>query len=349
MKQYVLTVHSNSSFMKYALLERTQDSVEETSTFHILAKGLCEQIGMVGVSRIKFENCLDSLKSFRIPAALESHDDAFALILKLLIDEQKLIPTADDISAIVHYFSFGGDKFKEPITIDERFKKEIREYIPLDPFDLSANLRGAEVAQKTLPKVPQIAVFDTAFGSTSDKSSCDYSITDALDKSDLLRRYSFHGLCHKQAVEEVLSGDGYSRVLSVNIGNEPSVYAIKDGVVIDTSGGFSRKGGMIFSGSGCGDMDPAIVLYLQESAGYSINELRLLLEKRSGLFGICTREGLRQSRFDYNLNTHLAYKTHMTRIAKCMSSFLPILGGFDSIVFSGVGVNDSPMVSLLLD
>jgi acetate kinase len=242
------------------------------------------------------------------------------------------------LDAIGHRVVHGGEDFKSSVLIDKDVSKAIEKLIPLAPLHNPANLEGIKVALSFAPKTAQVAVFDTAFHSTMPKEAYLYALPHKIYDEYKVRRYGFHGTSHsyvaKKAAQELGRELQELNLITLHLGNGASVCAIEKGKSIDTSMGFTPLEGLIM-GSRCGDIDPAIVLYLQREVGLSVSEVDKLLNKESGLLGICGENDVRSIVESENESAQLALQMMVRRIQKYIGSYLALLGEVDALVFTG--------------
>ena len=239
------------------------------------------------------------------------------------------------------------------MVIDENVMKTIKSLFPLAPLHNPANLEGILVAQSKINNIPQIAVFDTAFHTTMPKEAYLYALPYEMYKNHAIRRYGFHGTSHsyimKEAAKELDISLHDINLITLHLGNGASICAIKNGKSIDTSMGFTPLEGLIM-GSRSGDIDPAIVLYMQRELGLDVEEIDNTLNKKSGLIGICGDNDIRQILESGDIQSKLALDMMIRRIQKYIGSYMAILPRVDAIVFSGgIGENSSYVREKVLD
>ncbi len=257
------------------------------------------------------------------------------------------------LDAIGHRVVHGGESFKNSTLIDAQVMETIEELIHLAPLHNPANLEGIKVAKEKAPKVPQIAVFDTAFHSTMPKEAYLYALPMEMYEKHHIRRYGFHGTSHsfimKQAALELKRDVTSLNLITLHLGNGASACAIQNGKSIDTSMGFTPLEGLVM-GSRSGDIDPAIVLYLQRDLGLSLKRVDTLLNHKSGLLGLCDENDVRKILESQHEDAKLALKMMIRRIQKYIGSYMALLGRVDAIVFSGgIGENSAYIREEVLD
>ena len=257
------------------------------------------------------------------------------------------------LDAIGHRVVHGGEDFKSPTLIDVTVIEGIRKLIPLAPLHNPANLDGILVAKKLAPNTPQIAVFDTAFHSTMTKQAYLYALPYEMYEKHKIRRYGFHGTSHSFVAKQsakILNKELESlNLITLHLGNGASICAIENGKSIDTSMGFTPLEGLIM-GTRSGDIDPAIVIYMQRELGMSFEEVDKLLNKESGLYGICKENDLRKIIESKDEHSKLAIDMMVRKIKKYIGSYMALLGKVDAIVFTGgIGENSSYIREKVLD
>jgi len=257
------------------------------------------------------------------------------------------------VDAIGHRVVHGGEKFKNPVLIDDEVIAEIKNLIPLAPLHNPANLEGIRVLRKKFPKIPQIAVFDTAFHSSLEKEAYIYALPYKMYEEKNIRRYGFHGSSHsyllKQAAKILGKKVEDTNIITLHLGNGASACAIKNGKSCDTSMGFTPLEGLVM-GSRCGDIDPAIILYLQREYDYTIQEIDTLLNKQSGLLGLCGTNDVRDILNAVDVKSKLAIDIMVRRIQKYIGAYMILLEDVDAIVFSGgIGENSTQIQKAVMN
>lgn len=258
------------------------------------------------------------------------------------------------LDGIGHRVVHGGERFVEPVLLDEKIVEGIREVAALAPLHNPANLLGIEVALEACPDVPQVAVFDTAFHQTIPPHAYLYAIPYEYYERLGVRRYGFHGTSHhcvaKAAAEFLDRPLDQLRLITIHLGNGASAAAIDRGRCVDTSMGLTPLEGLMM-GTRSGDLDPAILPFLADREGLSFAELDQLLNKRSGLKGICGANDMREilTRAEQGDDrSRLAIDMYARRVKKYLGAYLAVLGGADAVVFTaGIGEN-SPQIRELI-
>lgn len=312
----------------------------------VLATGIVEEIGSE-ISNIKLETFDNQTlkESLKIP----DHEAGFATMRKLLT-QSGVLTSLKDLDAIGHRVVHGGETFSAPTLINKEVLDGIKAISPLAPLHNPAHIAGIETAIAQSEGVPQIAVFDTAFHRTLPQYAYMYALPYELYESLHVRRYGFHGTSHHYVSKTAAAhmGIAYEKfnAISLHLGNGTSATAIKDGKSVDTSMGLSPLEGLIM-GTRSGDLDPAILFYLHREKGYSIAELDTLVNKQSGLKGICGQSDMRtvgQMCEDGDAKAKLAFEMFAYRIKKYIGAYSAVLGRVDALIFTGgIGENDSAL------
>ena len=336
----ILVINSGSSSLKFKLFVMPELSV--------IASGLIEEIGtQQSPARLTWQTAAGDTQKIDKTLQITEHRQAVTAMTALL-RESGTINDVDDLAAIGHRVVHGGEEFHEPVLIDETAMQTIAELIPLAPLHNPANLTGIKVSRELAPDTPQIAVFDTAFHQSIPEHSYLYALPYELYQNSKVRRYGFHGTSHSYVAEQAAKHLGKPldklKIISLHLGNGASAAAIKNGKCRDTSMGLTPLEGLIM-GTRCGDLDPAILFYLGRETGMNMDELDKLLNKQSGLKGICGENDMRsitQSAARGDNRAQLALTMFCYRIKKYIGSYMAILGGVDCIIFTGgIGENSS--------
>jgi acetate kinase len=338
----ILVINSGSSSIKYRLFDMTDKTA--------LASGVMEQIGEAE-SRLTHHtrDSKGEIEEIVNTAPVADHRAGFERIGAVLNDSGAL-RNYGELSGIGHRVVHGGEEFRKPTLIDKKVIDTIRRLSPLAPLHNPANLLGIEVAMKSAPQVPQIAVFDTAFHQSIPVHAFRYAIPEELYEAHQVRRYGFHGTSHhyvaRQAAVFMDRPLDSLNLITLHLGNGASAAAIKEGISIDTSMGMTPLEGLIM-GTRCGDIDPAIIFYLKRKTGLARDEVESLLNKESGLKGICGVNDMRQIEAlagSSNVRAQLAIDMFCYRIKKYIGAYLAVLGGLDALVFTaGIG-EKSPLI-----
>ena len=333
----ILVINAGSSSLKYQLMD------PETQV--VLAKGLCERIGIDGRLTHKVP-ATDSKHEFEI--AMPTHAEAIqAVIDALLSAEYGVIKSMSEIDAVGHRVVHGGEAFAGSVKIDDSVMAAIEECIPLAPLHNPANITGIKACQKVMPGVPMVAVFDTAFHQTMPEKAYMYALPYEYYENDKVRRYGFHGTSHKYVSQRAAAMLGKPieelKLISCHLGNGSSVTAIDGGKSVDTSRGFTPLAGLPM-GTRCGDIDAGILEYLMNKHGYNIDEMLSILNKKSGVLGISGVSSdfrdLEAAALQGNQRAQLALDSFDYNVKKLIGAYAAAMGGVDAIIFTaGVGEN----------
>ncbi len=332
----ILVINAGSSSLKYQLIR-----MEDETT---LCKGVCERIGIDGKYSYKTADGYKVEKE----AELFTHKDAFDVILhEMTKGEGHVIDSVEEIAAVGHRVTHGGDKFSRSVLVDEAAIdaiNEMRDISPLHNPPQAATIRACRSVFGE--KVPMVAVFDTAFHATMPPKAYTFAIPYKYYEEHGVRRYGFHGTSHRYVSGRVaeLMGEVPHRLITCHLGNGSSLAAIKDGKVIDTSMGFTPLDGIIM-GTRCGSIDPSIVSYLAGLEGMHESDISHLLNNESGLLGV---SGVSSDCRDVqaaakagNKRAQLALDMLEYQLVKLIGSYAGALGGVDAILFTGgIGEND---------
>ena len=335
----ILVINAGSSSLKYQLMD--------SATHEVLAKGLCERIGIDGrlTHRIPAK---DLKKEFDIP--MPSHSEAIQSVIDALLDkEHGVISSMAEIDAVGHRVLHGGMAFTESCIIDEACIDAIKECIPLGPLHNPANLMGIEACRKVMPNTPQVAVFDTAFHMTMPPKAYTYPIPYEYYEQDKVRRYGFHGTSHRYVSARAADMLGKPlkdlKIITCHLGNGSSLAAVMNGKCVDTTMGLGPLAGVAM-GTRSGDIDATILEYLMDRHGYDIKEMLNILNKKSGVLGISGVSSdfrdLDSAAEEGNQRAKLALEVFRYGVKKFIGAYAAAMGGVDAIVFTaGVGENDA--------
>ena len=342
----VLVINCGSSSLKYQLI----DSETEVA----LAVGLCERIGIDG----RLNHTPNGGEKVVIEQAMPDHEVAIRMVLDALTNENYgVIKNLDEIDAIGHRLVHGGEKFTKSVIIDDEVIAGVEECSPLAPLHNQANLIGVRACQAIMPGVPNIGVFDTAFHQTMEPVAYMYGLPYEYYEKYKVRRYGFHGTSHsfvsKRAIQMLNLDPDNSKIIVCHLGNGSSISAVKNGKVVDTSMGMTPMEGLVM-GTRCGDMDPTIVEYLAHSLNKSLEEVMVILNKKSGVLGISGVSSdfrdLDKASNEGNERAKLAVEVFSYRTAKYIGSYIAAMNGVDAIVFTaGLGENNIVVREQVLD
>ncbi len=333
----VLVVNCGSSSLKYQLVDMDNEAV--------LAKGQFEKIG--AEDAIFTHKRPNAEKLERVEPILD-HKAALKILLDILVDaEYGVIKSMDEIDAVGHRVVHGAEKFADSVLITPAVMDALNECAKIAPLHNPPNIQGIEACQSIMPKVPQVAVFDTAFHQTMPAEAFLYGLPYEAYTELGVRRYGFHGTSHKYVSQRVaeLMGKHMSdlRIISCHLGNGSSVTAIKGGRSIDTSMGFTPLSGLIM-GTRCGDIDPAIVPFLMDKWDMTYHEIDAIMNKKSGVLGISGVSNdfrvIEDAAKEGNKRAQLALDMFHYKVRATIGAYAAVMGGVDAIVFTaGIGEN----------
>ncbi len=334
----VLVINCGSSSLKYQLIN--------SDTEEVLAKGLCERIGIDG--RITYQPAGGDKEV--TDAAMPDHTKAIELVIAALTNPKTgVVSDLKDIGAVGHRIVHGGEKFASSVVINDEVMKTIEECNDLAPLHNPANLIGINSCKALMPNVPMVAVFDTAFHQTMPEKAYLYGLPYSFYKDYKVRRYGFHGTSHDFVSEEAAKALGKDRkdlkIIVCHLGNGASISAVMNGKSVDTSMGFTPLAGLIM-GTRSGDIDPAIVTFLSQKLGKTAEEILNILNKESGVLGLSgVSSDFRDLEAAYLAGNELAkitLETYSYHVAKYIGSYVAAMNGVDVIAYTaGVGENTS--------
>lgn len=337
----ILVLNSGSSSLKYQLFNVTGDK------YDVIAKGVADRIGINGsFVEIKFPNG-DKRKR---EVALPTHNEAINEVIAELLNGA--LTSMAEIDAVGHRVVQGGDIFKNSVLVTDTVVDQIENLAELAPLHNHAHVLGIKAVQKLLPNIPQTVVFDTAFHQTMPKEAYLYALPLEQYTKYKIRRYGFHGTSHAYVsakAAELIGKKG--KIITCHLGNGASISAVDNGICLDTSMGFTPLAGLIM-GTRCGDIDPYIPLYICKSQNKTPDEVNEILNKKSGMFGLCGYSDNRDVETLYGVeqNATDAMDTYIHSIIRFIGSYIAVLGGVDAIVFTaGIGENGSLVRKLVLE
>ena len=332
----VLVLNCGSSSIKYQLLDMEQENA--------IAKGLVERIGLDGsqLKHVAREN------KFAIEKDIPEHVSGIKLVLEALTDsEMGVIASIDEIKAVGHRTTHGGERFSESVEVDEEVIRSLEELSELAPLHNPPQIKGIRAIQEVLPGVPNVSVFDTAFHSKMPPEAYMYAIPYDYYKQYGIRRYGFHGHSHQYVsnrTAELLGKDLKDlKIITCHLGNGASLAAVKNGVSVDTSMGFTPLPGLVM-GTRCGDIDPAIIFYLSNKENIDCTELDSVLNKKSGALGLSGISSdfrdLEIASEEGNTRAQMTLDIFHYRIKGYIGKYIAAMNGVDAIVFTaGIGEN----------
>ena len=333
----VLVINAGSSSLKYQLINMASQQV--------MCKGQVERIGIEG----SFLKQKGGAQEADIHAEIKDYNDAIQMVLEALTDPNHgVVKSLNEIDAVGHRVLHGGEKFADPVLVDEQVIRDLEDIIDLGPLHMPANISGIKACQKAMP-VPQVAVFDTGFHQTMPEKAYMYGLPYEAYEKYKVRRYGFHGTSHlfvsQRAAE--LRGTEKGKMITCHLGNGSSLCAILDGKCMDTSMGLTPLEGVVM-GTRSGDMDPAIVKFIMDKEHKTIEEMDHYLNKESGVYGLSGVSSdfrdLAKAASEGHKRAQLALEVFIYRIQKYIGAYAAALGGVDTIVFTaGIGENDAKM------
>jgi len=337
----ILVLNSGSSSLKYQLFDMPNENP--------LCSGLVDRIGLEEstITHKIYKNGKED--RFKSTVNIPNHEEGLLKVTQLLTDPEKgVIQNTSDVEAIGHRVVHGGEQFASTTLITDEVKAKIKELFAIAPLHNPPNLIGITVAERVFPKVKQVAVFDTAFHQTMPPLSYRFAIPKEMYFEMGIRAYGFHGTSHQyvsKKANEYLNNPN-AKIITIHLGNGCSMAAIDSGKSVDTSMGLGPMGGLIM-GTRAGDVDPSIIFHLINEKGFSAKEVNDILNKKSGLLGLCGYSDMRdvkQAISDGNKDARLAYDLYAYRIQKYIGTFTAVLKDLDAIVFTaGIGENDGDM------
>ena len=337
----VLVINAGSSSLKYQLLN--------PETGKLLAKGLCERIGIDGKftykPQVEGKEILDA-----IDVAMPTHSEAIQAVLNALVDPKNgVVASMKEIDAVGHRVVHGGEKFAKSVLITDEVMAAIEECNPLAPLHNPANIIGIKACQELMPGTPMVAVFDTAFHQTMPAKAYMYALPYEYYENDKVRRYGFHGTSHKYVAARAADMLGKKpedlKLISCHLGNGSSVTAVDGGKSVDTSMGFTPLAGVPM-GTRSGDLDAGILQYLMTKYNMNIDEMLNVLNKKSGVLGVSGVSSdfrdLENAHKEGNDRAGLAVDMFNYGVKKLIGAYAAAMGGVDAIIFTaGVGENSA--------
>ena len=337
----ILVINAGSSSIKYQLIDMENEQV--------LAKGLCDRIGIPGGS---FKHQVPGRDLYKVGVEMANHEAAINLVIKTLTDEKLgVISSMSEIQAVGHRVLPGGEKFSGSVIVNEAVVEAIKECFDLGPLHNPHNLTGILACEKLMPGVPQVAVFDTGFHQTMPDYAYMYALPYEYYEKYKIRRYGFHGTSHRyvsaRAADMLGRKDNVEglKIVTCHLGNGSSISAVKDGKCFDTTMGLTPLEGIIM-GTRCGSIDPAIIPFLMKKENLSPDEIDKIMNKKSGILGVTggvtsdnrdIEEGARGGNERYKLIESMLCH----QLTKYIGGYAAAMGGVDAIVFTGgIGENN---------
>ena len=336
----ILVINAGSSSLKYQLLN--------PDTGDVLAKGLCERIGIDG--KFTYKPQIEGKETLKaIDIAMPTHSEAIQAVLDALVDPKNgVVASMAEIDAVGHRVVHGGEAFAGSVLITDEVMKALEDCIPLAPLHNPANITGIEACKACMPGVPMVGVFDTAFHQTMPAHAYMYALPYEYYEEDKVRRYGFHGTSHKYVAQRAAAMLGKPieelKLVSCHLGNGSSICAVDGGKSVDTSMGFTPLAGLPM-GTRSGDVDPGILQYLMNKHGMNIDEMLNILNKKSGVEGMShISSDFRDLEVESRAGNPIAVMTRMTfayAVKKYIGAYAAAMNGLDAVIFTaGVGEND---------
>ena len=333
----VLVINCGSSSLKFQLINSESEEV--------LAKGLCERIGIDGRLTYQPEGGEKEISDKAMP----THTEAILFVIDALTNEKTgVVKSLDEIGAVGHRVVHGGEKFANSVVITDEVVKAIEECNDLAPLHNPANLIGISACQKLMPGTPMVAVFDTAFHQTMPEKAYLYGLPYEYYEKYAVRRYGFHGTSHsfvsKHAAQFLGLDLDNSKIIVAHLGNGASISAVLNGKCVDTSMGLTPLEGLVM-GTRSGDMDPAIMEYIAKKEDLDIAGVMNVLNKKSGVLGLSKNlssdfRDLEEGMNNGNKYAKAAMEVFCYRVAKYIGSYVAAMNGVDAIAFTaGIGEN----------
>ena len=342
----ILVINAGSSSLKYQLLD--------PDTQEVLAKGLCERIGIDG----HLKHTPTGKDVFDADVEMPDHEVAIKEVMNILMhNHYGVIESMDEIDAVGHRVVHGGEQFTKSVLIDRKVLKGIRDCVPLAPLHNPANLIGIEACEDVLPGKPMVAVFDTAFHQTMPPKAYIYAVPYRWYTENKVRRYGFHGTSHQYVCQRSAEMLGRPleelRIVTCHLGNGASTCSVKFGQSIDTSMGFTPQDGLPM-GTRSGAIDAAITEYIADQRGYSGKRVENVLNKESGMLGVSGVSSdfrdLEVAAEEGNERAQLALDIFSYKVTKRIGSAAAAMGGVDAVVFTaGVGENSASMRASIME
>ncbi len=340
----VLVVNCGSSSLKYQLINMDDQSV--------MASGVAERIGIDnGILTHKVNG-----EKIVINQDMSTHKDAVDMVLNFLVDPKyAVLKSMDEINAVGHRVLHGGSKYSESVLINQDVLDAIEECIPLGPLHNPANLIGINACTEALPGVPQVAVFDTAFHQTMPDYAYTYPIPYEYVEKHKIRKYGFHGTSHRYVSMKAaeMMGTSEMKLITCHLGNGSSIAAVLNGKCVETSMGLTPLDGLEM-GTRSGTVDPAVVKFLCDKEGLTVDEVDTILNKKSGVLGVSGISSdfrdLEAASAEGNLRAKLALDIFYYRVRTTIGAYVAAMDGVDAIVFTaGVGENSAITRKIVLE
>ena len=337
----ILVINAGSSSIKYQLIDMDNETV--------LAKGLCDRIGIAGGN---FKHQVPGRDDYKVAVEMTNHEEAINLVIKTLTDEKLgVISSMSEINAVGHRVLHGGEKFSGSVIVNDAVVEAIKECFDLGPLHNPHNLTGILACEKIMPGVPQVAVFDTGFHQTMPDYAYMYALPYEYYEKYKIRRYGFHGTSHRyvsaRAADMLGRKDNVEglKIVTCHLGNGSSIAAVKDGKCFDTTMGLTPLEGIIM-GTRCGSIDPAIIPFLMKKENLTPDQIDTIMNKKSGILGVTggvtsdnrdIETGAREGNERYKLIESMLCH----QLTKYIGGYAAAMGGVDAVVFTGgIGENN---------
>ncbi len=337
----ILVLNSGSSSLKYQLFN------VEGENYEVVAKGVADRIGIHGSNIVLKCGSNKQTKEVNLP----THTEAIKEVLSMLLSGP--LHDMDELSAVGHRVVHGGEIFKSSALVTEQVKKDIEDLAELAPLHNPANLLGIKAVEELLPNIPQVVVFDTAFHQTMEKEAFLYALPTELYTEHKIRRYGFHGTSHAYVATEAAKLIGKKgKIITCHLGNGASISAVDNGKCIDTSMGFTPLAGVVM-GTRSGDIDPYIPLHLMKKLNKNVDEVNALMNKQSGMYGVCgfsDNRDVENNYLDGEEKATDAMNVYIHSLLRYIGGYIAVLGGVDAIVFTaGVGENGAIVRKMVVE
>lgn len=342
----ILVINAGSSSLKYQFIDIDEKKV--------LAKGLCERIGIDG----KLTQKVAGRDDFVREDAMKDHSDAIRMVVEALTDSKVgVISDMKEIDAVGHRVVHGGEIFSGSVVIDEKVMEALQQCVELAPLHNPANIIGIEACAKIMPGTPQVGVFDTAFHQTMPKKAFMYALPYEMYEKHKIRKYGFHGTSHKYVSGRAAAMLGKDiedlKIITLHLGNGSSITAVDGGKSVDTTMGFTPLAGVCM-GTRCGDIDPAIVTFLMDKENLDKKGVDALMNKESGVYGISGISSdfrdLEKAASEGNDKAQLALDMFAYSVKRYIGAYAAAMGGVDAIVFTaGIGENTALMRAMITE
>jgi len=331
----ILVVNAGSSSLKYQLFDMDNESV--------LAKGLCERIGIDGIITHK----RPEKENYKAIVDFPNHKAAIECVLSLLTDADKgVIKSVDEISAVGHRFAHGGEKLNKSAVLGDQEMEYLESIVGLNPLHGPPAISGLKACKEVMPNVKHVGVFDTSYYSNMEDYAYIYPIPYELYEKHKIRRYGFHGTSHRYVAGKAaeLLGKKDAKIITCHLGNGSSITATVNGKAVDTSMGFTPQDGVPM-GTRSGAIDPTVVTFIQKAEGISAEEADKILNKQSGLLGVSGISSdcrdICEAAAQGNYRAQLSLNILVHNIKKIVGSYIAEMNGVDALVFTaGIGEND---------